>query len=71
MIQYRVDTNAAGQIGGEQTFRIQLTFDLQQVLVAGIDAVKLIGPQDLVLGEVNLSAAAGGCIDYFRFDSYN
>ena len=37
--------------------------DFQQFTVAGKDAVKLIGCQDLVLGQVNLAAAPDRGID--------
>ena len=59
----RVDADAARQIGGEQPVGVQAALDLQEVPIAGVDAIKLIGSQDLVLGEVNLAAVADGRID--------
>jgi len=35
--------------------RIEAALDLQQFTVAGIDAVELIGSQDLVLGKIHLA----------------
>ena len=63
LVQDRIDTDAAGQVGGEQAVRIELSLDGQEIFVAGKDTVKLLGPQDLVLGEVNLAAALGRGID--------
>ena len=40
-----------------------MSLDGQEIFVAGKDTVKLLGPQDLVLGEVNLAAAPGRGID--------
>ncbi len=39
------------------------SLDRQEIPVAGIDAVELLGPQDLVLGKVNLAAAPDRRID--------
>jgi len=62
-IQDRVDADAAGQVGGEQAVRIESSLDCQEIFVTGIDAVELLGSQDLVLGKVNLAAAPDRRID--------
>ena len=62
-IQNWVDADAACQIGCEQAVRIEPSFDRQQIPVARIDAVELLGRQDLVFGEVDLAAAPDRRID--------
>ena len=62
-VQDGVDADAACQVGCEQAVRIEPPLDGQEVFVAGKHAVKLPGPQDLVLGEVNLAAAPDRGID--------
>ena len=62
-VQHGIDADAPCQVGCEQALRIELSLDRQQILVARVDPIELFGPQDLVLGKVNLAATAGCRID--------
>ncbi len=59
LIQDGVNADTACQVGCEKAVLIDSFLDLQEISVAGVDAVELLGREDLVLGEVNLAAAPG------------
>ncbi len=63
LVQDGIDADATRQVGCEQAVRIESSLDRQQIPVARIDAVELLGRQDLVLGEVDLAAAPDRRID--------
>jgi len=63
IVQDGVDADAACQVGCEQAVGIESALDGQEIFVAGKDAVELLGPQNLVLSEVNLAAAPDRGID--------
>jgi len=63
LVQDGIDADAARQVGCEQAVRIESSLDRQEIPVARIDAIELLGRQDLVLGEVNLAAAPDRRVD--------
>ena len=59
----RIDADTTSEVGREQTIRIKPTFDFKEFPVARINAIELLGPQDLVFGKVDFTTTPDRSID--------
>ena len=58
-----VDADATREVRGEEPLRVELVLDAEQLVVPRVQAAELLGPEDLVLGQVDLAAVARGGVD--------